>query len=174
MEVMGRAGVLGIHPMLGQIQLRWIGGVVEVDDKCLNWIFPPIGHVGIADSKGIIYDFAGPYYIGEDNMAFGWPTKYHQIDLSLVGDTDTWDRGVWEANAEYKQRVHNLCCDNCHSHVAYAFNSMHYNGKSNWNMYSVWWFIFIHGKYTNFGGFLRTWLPFLILLTIVLLIAFLV
>ncbi|VDL98782.1 unnamed protein product, partial [Schistocephalus solidus] len=114
-----------------------------------SWIFPPIGHVGIADSKGIIYDFAGPYYIGEDSMAFGWPTKYHQVDLNLVGDADMWDHGVWEANAEYKRRVHNLCCDNCHSHVAHAFNAMRYKGKSNWNMYSVGWFIFMHGRYTG-------------------------
>ena len=33
-------------------------------------------HSGIADSEGVIYDFAGPYHIGKGNMAFGNPTRY--------------------------------------------------------------------------------------------------
>ena len=40
-----------------------------------SWFFPIIGHMGIASSVGIIYDFAGPYTVSEDHMAFGRPTK---------------------------------------------------------------------------------------------------
>ena len=29
----------------------------------LTWIFPFIGHMGIAYSSGVIRDFAGPYYV---------------------------------------------------------------------------------------------------------------
>lgn len=29
----------------------------------LGWILPCIGHMGIADSRGVIYDFQGPYTI---------------------------------------------------------------------------------------------------------------
>ena len=29
----------------------------------LTWIFPFIGHMGIARTDGIIRDFAGPYYV---------------------------------------------------------------------------------------------------------------
>ena len=29
----------------------------------LGWILPCIGHMGIADSSGVIYDFQGPYTI---------------------------------------------------------------------------------------------------------------
>jgi hypothetical protein len=49
--------------------------------------------MGIADSQGIIYDFAGPYYIGKDDMAFGKPTRYLVLDPSLVRK-GTWDQGV--------------------------------------------------------------------------------
>lgn len=35
---------------------------------CLTWFFPFVGHMAIADSQGIIYDFAGPYTIGKDDM----------------------------------------------------------------------------------------------------------
>ena len=29
----------------------------------LTWLFPFIGHLGIARSDGLVHDFAGPYYI---------------------------------------------------------------------------------------------------------------
>lgn len=50
----------------------------------LTWLFPIIGHMGIALSSGIIRDFAGPYYVSEDNMAFGRPTKYWQLSAGKV------------------------------------------------------------------------------------------
>ena len=42
----------------------------------LSWIFPFIGHTGICDSKGVIYDFGGSFYVAKDNMTFGKPTRY--------------------------------------------------------------------------------------------------
>ncbi|KTG04358.1 hypothetical protein cypCar_00049693 [Cyprinus carpio] len=41
----------------------------------LTWFLPFIGHMGICTSAGVIRDFAGPYFVSEDNMAFGKPTK---------------------------------------------------------------------------------------------------
>lgn len=29
----------------------------------ISFLLPPIGHVGIADSKGITFDFSGPYTV---------------------------------------------------------------------------------------------------------------
>ena len=37
----------------------------------ITWILPFIGHTGIGMSDGIIHDFAGPYTIGIDELAFG-------------------------------------------------------------------------------------------------------
>ncbi|KAI6184357.1 hypothetical protein M3Y97_00587500 [Aphelenchoides bicaudatus] len=101
----------------------------------ITWLFPFIGHMGIATSKGVIRDFAGSYYVSEDDMAFGWPTSYLQLMPSKVeGGAQAWDHAVLEASEEYKAHIHNLICDNCHSHTALALNRMKYNGKSNWNM----------------------------------------
>lgn len=47
----------------------------NMSDLC-RWLFPIIGHMGICTSAGIIRDFAGPYCVGEDKMAFGNPTRY--------------------------------------------------------------------------------------------------
>ena len=51
---------------------------------CITWtplpaltqLVPVIGHTGIACSKGVIHDFAGPYYISVDDFAFGETHKY--------------------------------------------------------------------------------------------------
>lgn len=31
----------------------------------ISFLIPLIGHVGITDSRGITYDFSGPYQVGE-------------------------------------------------------------------------------------------------------------
>lgn len=141
----------------------------------LTWLFPFIGHMGIAMSSGIIRDFAGPYFVSEDNMAFGSPTKYWQLQPHLArGGQSGWDCAVTEASEEYKTRMHNLCCDNCHSHVAMALNLMHYDGSNNWNMLKLAFLMLLKGRYVSVGGFLRTWVPFILPLSAVVLICLLV
>merc|ERR1712168_36405 len=51
---------------------------------CITWLIPPIGHTGIAYSTGVIRDFAGPYYVSEDNLAFGKTTRYLQLDPTKI------------------------------------------------------------------------------------------
>ncbi|CAI9741111.1 Hypothetical predicted protein [Octopus vulgaris] len=140
---------------------RFPYSIVWTPIPCLTWFFPIIGHMGIATSSGIIRDFAGPYFVSEDEMAFGNPTKYWTLDPSKVSK-DTWDWAVAEASEEYKKRMHNLFCDNCHSHVAMALNLMKYDGSSCWNMVKLCFLMMIHSRYVSFCGFLKTWLPFLI------------
>ncbi|XP_037548741.1 transmembrane protein 222 [Nematolebias whitei] len=139
----------------------------------LSWLFPIIGHMGICTSTGVIRDFAGPYFVSEDNMAFGKPTKYWMLDVSKVysNGCNAWDRAVHDASEEYKHRMHNLCCDNCHSHVAMALNLMQYENSTSWNMVNLCLLAFIHGKYVSCAGFLKTWLPFMMLAGIILTVA---
>lgn len=56
----------------------------------ITWLIPFIGHLGIADSRGVIYDFAGPYTIGEEHMAFGKPTRYLQLNPNKTRG-NKWD-----------------------------------------------------------------------------------
>ncbi|XP_076027671.1 transmembrane protein 222 [Genypterus blacodes] len=139
----------------------------------LSWLFPFIGHMGICTSTGIIRDFAGPYFVSEDNMAFGRPTKYWMLDVSKVyaSGSSAWDTAVHDASEEYKHRMHNLCCDNCHSHVAMALNLMRYDNSTSWNMVKLCLLVLIHGKNVSCAGFLKTWLPFLMLSGVILTVA---
>lgn len=62
--------------------------------------------MGIATSTGIIRDFAGPFYVSEDDMAFGQPTKYWQLNYNYAkGGAQGWDSGVYEASEIYKERM---------------------------------------------------------------------
>ncbi|KAK7093391.1 transmembrane protein 222-like [Littorina saxatilis] len=137
--------------------------IVWIPIPCLTWLFPIIGHMGIALTSGVIRDFAGPYYVSEDDMAFGQPTKYWQLDISqLKGGKDTWDKAVHDASEEYKGHMHNLCCDNCHSHVALALNLMNYRGSQNWNMVKLALLMLLHSRYVSTCAAIKTWLPFII------------
>lgn len=145
--------------------------IVWTPIPCLTWFFPIIGHMGIATSTGIIRDFAGPYFVSEGNMGFGRPTKYWILDVTKVsGGIKEWDNGVGEASEIYKKRMHNLFCDNCHSHVAKALNLMKYNNSTSWNMVKLAILMTIYGRYVSFAGFLKSWLPFLIMLIIAVII----
>uniref|UniRef100_A0A8C3J3J3 Transmembrane protein 222 n=1 Tax=Calidris pygmaea TaxID=425635 RepID=A0A8C3J3J3_9CHAR len=62
---------------------------------------------------------------------------------------------------------HNLCCDNCHSHVALALNLMRYDNSTSWNMVKLCFFSLLYGKYVSIGGFVKTWLPFVLFLGVI-------
>ena len=58
-------------------------------------LFPFIGHTGISDSRGVMHDFQGSYYVysGKNGMAFGPPTRYLKIDIGdLPGGAERWVR----------------------------------------------------------------------------------
>ncbi|KAG8222214.1 hypothetical protein J437_LFUL001412 [Ladona fulva] len=155
-------------PVIDHKLLRYPFCVVWTPIPFLTWLIPIIGHMGIATSKGIIRDFAGPYVVSEDRMAFGNPTKYWELTpVKAKGGTAGWDSAVYYASEEYKTRMHNLCCDNCHSHVAYALTLMNYD-DSKWNMVKIWFMFLIHGKYISYGAWIKTWLPFLVIVAVFL------
>ena len=90
----------------------------------------------------------------------------------IIGGAEQWDKAVTEANAEYRTRMHNLCCDNCHSHVAYALNSMEINayGIRNWDMVKLCFLVFFKGRFLSAGGFVAQFLPFSILVMVIVLV----
>ena len=101
----------------------------------------------------MIHDFAGPYYIGIDDFAFGETTKYVKLRID-EGDVARYNKSLERADKEYKKRMHNLCCDNCHSHVACALNNHRYMGREDWTMIGVWWLLITRGHYVSCGTFM--------------------
>jgi hypothetical protein len=70
----------------------------------LSWFVPFIGHMGICTSSGVIRDFAGPYFVSEDEMGFGNPTMYWQLDPDSR-TLPSWDSAVHQASEEYSKRM---------------------------------------------------------------------
>ena len=87
----------------------------------ISWLVPIIGHMGICTSLGIIRDFAGPYYVSQDDMAFGKPTKYWQLDPTLVTGVE-WDDAVKQASDVYMNRM--VAIDTLYDHFMTTFWSI--------------------------------------------------
>lgn len=120
---------------------------------------PDIGYL-------ILFKLKEGSQVTHNNFGFWWDLVDNSLKficnfmILLTG----WDRAVYEASEVYKTRMHNLVCDNCHSHVAHALNLMNYKSSSSWNMVWLAFLMLIHGRFVNFAGFLKTWIPFLIIL----------
>uniref|UniRef100_A0A915CLL1 Probable U2 small nuclear ribonucleoprotein A' n=1 Tax=Ditylenchus dipsaci TaxID=166011 RepID=A0A915CLL1_9BILA len=96
-------------------------------------------------------------------MAFGWPTSYWQLSASkLNGGVSAYDKAIEQASEEYKSHMHNIFCDNCHSHVALALNSMKYDGRSDWNMVNLCAYMLFKGHTIGVGAALKQYLPYCI------------
>jgi len=144
---------------------------------CLTWIFPFIGHLGIAASDGIINDFAGSYYIhkSKSNTAFGVITKYWKINPSKIrrladsaDEVDAWDRAIEKSSKDFEHKTHNLILNNCHAHVAEVLDSLELYGFKNWNTVVLIVCMMLFSRYATWPRLLFTWLPFLVILGIVI------
>ena len=140
--------------------------IVWTPIPCITYIIPSIGHTGIGTSSGVIHDFAGSYFISVDNFAFGIPTKYYQLDLNEQEKYE-FDKAVEKADNKYKRETHNLCFNNCHSHVACVLNNIKYKGKCNYTMIHIWWLMITRGKYISVWSFIKTYLGFFIFIIII-------
>mmetsp|Transcript_45338 Transcript_45338/g.106386 ORF Transcript_45338/g.106386 Transcript_45338/m.106386 type:complete len:190 (-) Transcript_45338:248-817(-) len=141
----------------------------------LTWILPMAGHTGITDSRGVVHDFQGPYFVEEGRMMLGRATRYIQLDPNKVmggneGENvaERWDRLIGMGCDDYRKRIHCIIYPNCNHHVAHCLNKLKYNGWEHWEMFQLWWMVLFHSKYCGLRGFLISMLPFLIILTIVL------
>jgi hypothetical protein len=143
--------------------------------------------MGISDSKGVACDFQGHYNVCEDGyMMVGDPTRYLKMPLNSLTIVPTageyneeeekhrlWDKGLRQANEIYKKRLHNICCDNCHSHVACALNAMDLEafGIKKWDMVKLCFLMFLKARFTSVGSVVQQFGPFLFLVLLCVLLS---
>jgi len=145
----------------------------------LSWFVPFIGHLGIVTSEGVIHDFIGPYAVNRNAkfMGFGSPTRFYQVKLSdlraLNGPSPLrqWDEVIEESSTHFEKTIHNLFCNNCHHHVGSALNKLEFMGRRDWATVSLMWFMFSNGHFVSTGKLLRTWLPFVVIAIILIVIS---
>mmetsp|Transcript_12835 Transcript_12835/g.19334 ORF Transcript_12835/g.19334 Transcript_12835/m.19334 type:complete len:174 (+) Transcript_12835:34-555(+) len=130
----------------------------------LSWVAPPIGHIGICDSKGYIHDFSGPYSITVDSMLFGNPTRYLQPDGCENWSSEKvneWDAALANQTCSFRKQMYNFFTNNCHRFVSAHMNDVAFNNQTNWNEVRSALTMFFKGRYVSPGRLLLTWVPFL-------------
>ncbi|KAJ8764412.1 hypothetical protein K2173_006152 [Erythroxylum novogranatense] len=149
----------------------------------ISWLLPFVGHLGICREDGVILDFAGPNFVCVDNFTFGAVTRYIQInkdkDCSLFPypsafeskdqyDLDssgrhpiTWDYALRKGTEGFQHYSYSLFTCNCHSFVANNLNRLGFQ-SGGWNVVNLAAFIFLKGQWVSTGAMVRSYLPFLI------------
>ena len=100
-------------------------------------------------------------------MAFGKPTRALFIPQE---DAEQWDAAIREADEVYRGRMHNICCDNCHSHVANALNRMPARayGIESWDMVKLALLMFVKGRFLSWRAVYAQFGPFCVMFSLVL------
>jgi len=135
---------------------------------------PFVGHMGLTDSRGYLHDWHGCAVTPTHprNMLFGAPARFIVL-VRPGGDAESrerWDGAIARADAEYAHKLHVMVCGHdCHSHVASALNAMRYGGCGCHNKVALAAAVFFFGRHVSLGGFLRTWLPCLLVAGVLLL-----
>lgn len=120
----------------------------------------------ICTVEGRVHDFCGPYYCSVDDFMVGPVAKF--AEFPSLADDDKWDAAIGRADDEFSKRMHNLCSNNCHHHVAFALQEM---GHSSMTMLAAWWFITVHGRYRSWGALFSTYCPFACVVLLVVLLS---
>lgn len=147
---------------------------------------PVVGHMGVCDSRGVVYDFGGPFHISVDDFSFGAPFLYLQLDPSdALGPADDeaprgsvtgaaaaarWDAAVDVANDDFSRKMHNIACQNCHHHAAAALNAVGYQGRRDWRQVSVAALVILRGTWVSSRAAACVWgVPLCIVLVLAVL-----
>lgn len=88
-----------------------------------------------------------------------------------VSDAARYDAAIASANNMYCKKNHNLCFQNCHSHVATVLDDVEYLGVQRWNMVILAFWMFFGGRFVSFQRFLISFLPSIIFYGVILLIS---
>eukprot|EP00697_Spironema_sp_BW2_P012971 gnl/Spiro4/29691_TR14572_c0_g2_i1.p1 gnl/Spiro4/29691_TR14572_c0_g2~~gnl/Spiro4/29691_TR14572_c0_g2_i1.p1 ORF type:complete len:201 (-),score=53.11 gnl/Spiro4/29691_TR14572_c0_g2_i1:52-621(-) len=150
---------------------RYPFSIVWTSLPLITWIFPFVGHLGICTSDGKIHDFAGPYFVSVDNMAFGSPQRYWQVPLESIrrlrGGVRGWDIAIAEGRREYGEQMYNFCTNNCHNFVNHVLNKMRLDERTNWGNVNIAYNVWFRGRFVSCGRAIATLLGFFIVCCII-------
>lgn len=130
----------------------------------ITWMLPLVGHLGVGDSQGQVYEFMSG---GVRRGLSGGPVcRYVQLPGYYCLYCD-WDEGLRRACATFNGRTNFRIFQNSHSFVADALNHMGYGSIWVWNQFFLMFLIFFGGRYTTVGRGMQCIFPFLLFCAIV-------
>lgn len=154
---------------------KWPYCIVWTPLPVVTWFLPIIGHTGISNSKGIIYDFSDVRGVGVDSFPFGDPTKVFEFKPNLIrGGAKAWDKAIQQISDYYAKTKYNIYLNNCHWYIADVLNVVNYDGRKDWTQVSVWYMITFQSRWTDVFGFMRQWSIFIIIILATVLVLVLI
>lgn len=81
----------------------------------------------------------------------------------------TWDDALRKSTLEYQHQSYNILTCNCHSFVANCLNRLKYQ-TGNWNVANLAMLIFSKGQFVDRPAMLRTYVPFVVVFVLGLLL----
>ena len=77
-----------------------------------------------------------------------------------------WDDGLHYADGHFSEQMHNICCNNCHHHVAMAMTKMGLGATFGTQVQCAWQ-VWTRGQWKSRGSMITTLLPFLIIVAVI-------
>ncbi|CAM6038614.1 unnamed protein product [Sphagnum compactum] len=81
------------------------------------------------------------------------------------GTSMSWDDALNKTIQLFSNKSYNFFTCNCHSFVAHCMNRMAFQGSLKWNLVDVMLIVLFKGQFVNIGGFIRAYLPFVVVMT---------
>jgi hypothetical protein len=149
--------------------------VVWTSIPLISWVIPAIGHVGICNSSGTLFDFQGDGMIGRDNMLFGEPMQKWRVPIEPA----ILDRAVDDVSSEFRHVGYSFFCSNCHFFVASCLQQAGLPGPccgSDWRTgatVKIIYSLILKGRSISACKFVAIWVPFLIIVGLIVLLVWL-
>jgi len=115
----------------------------------VTWFFPFIGHMGITDSNGVVYEFMNLHAQPADGLSFGPVTRYIPFEED---EFEKWADAITHGRKEAYGKVHGVYYDNCHYFVADTLNhraAARGDNSDHWNQVTLATDTFFKGTYTS-------------------------
>lgn len=145
--------------------------VVWTPIPILSWFCPAIGHVGVCDSYGTVYDFQGSHYVGRGNMLFGRPVQSWKLEIS----DDEMNNAIESSYHKYSQINYNFFCSNCHCFAASVLDDAQITPVlpclGSWSSFATLQIIIaliLYGRSLSVSKFFAIWLPFVVIWGIII------
>lgn len=71
--------------------------------RILSWIFPVVGHMGIAQSDGVVRDFYRSYRVSIDTKRYSRRLQIMPLNPKLA--LNGWDQGIKDAASKYNNKA---------------------------------------------------------------------
>ena len=136
--------------------------------KIFSWFVPIIGHAGICNSEGIIYEF-GPEHVKIEELPFGPPTKYVLLELTEK-QKNNYDKELEKSIEKFNKINFHFIGSNCHNFPVDVLNNLQYKGKNNYNVVNLWWIFLTKSKYVSKYGLFKTYIGFVLIVIIIYII----